>query len=525
MIALALLIAAGGVVDVSVGSEVRASQNDVHGAGDVDATVAQGGLVLRPAIAAAVQNEMLAGTLKYSPGFSLLTPLADPSQAAFSILHGVDAGGDVRLGERVSMRGSVGLSIGDLDPASAQSQLRTSSGVLDPLTAFPYAGANAKAGASFDVTRHFGFDVDAAVDVSTSLGADEIPLTISPSLEAFAFWDLTRADRLFGGAHAEGSTVEGRGSFIGGGPEMGWRHALGRDTGFSLSAGVGSYTADDDEELESLVVFLPRARGSINTVQKIAGDTALEAGAQGGVSVRNDPLGTLFENRASAGLTAGLRITRDLVVREETDLFAPAFVYAQRGPTSSTTLGTRTLVAWAPIEHLALETSLITSTRVVEKDIGTDLLFGISVSGSMALWHTGGRPRGTNGNFDVGVTQVGAAPPAGMPTKKTIEEPKPLEIPPEEPLPPELVPPSGMVSPDALVDPNTPGALRVDLRPMTDEAKKKAEEAKKKRRDGKDAKGDEKDADAPDAKSSDVKSDDAKSDAKDDAKSDAPATP
>lgn len=504
IMALASLVAAGGVVDVSLSSEGRATQRDVNKAADIDVSVAQGGLVLRPGIAGALEHEAIETSLAYFPALSLLAPVSDPSASQYAILHTIDARGEMRLGHRFSLRGTASGEIGELDPASAQSTLQQSSGVLDPFLSIPFGAARARVGASYDVTRRFGFDVDGRAAVASSLGDDRIPLTISPELEAFAFYDATRADSLLLGGNLQASSVDSRGTFFGGGPEVGWRKTLGRDTGFSITGGVGTYTASDDE-LDPITVFLPRVNGSIGTVVDLSGEAALEAGMRAGVVVINDPLGTLFENRASIAVDGGIRVTKDVAVRGEASVFAPAFVYAQRGPTSSTTLAERISLAWRINEHLSWDAGAILTTRVVEESVSTDAMVTLGISASAPIFHTGGRPAGSGGRFDVGETRVGDAPRPGS----TIEEPEPLdvELPGEgQETPPELVPPSGVVSPDEAVAPaaGLPGSLRPDLqmRPLTDEEKKKADEAKKKRRDNNDPT-----APAPDAKDADADAD------------------
>lgn len=485
VLSLAPSIAAGGVVDVAVATEGRATQRDLDattGIDALDATVAQGGFVLRPSVTGALRKEGMAGSLSYGPALSMLAPLGDPSQTLYSVLHSAELRGESTIGRRARMRAAVLGAVGELDPASAQSQLQRSSGVLDPLTAIPYGSLTTRLGAGIDFTRRLALDMNGTFELATSLGNDRIPLTTTPGIEIFGSWLATRADALLAGVNAQATNVDGRGGFIGGGPSLGWRHTLARDTGFSLTGGLGGYTASDDE-VQPITVVLPRFTGELYSVMDLAGESALEAGARAGVVVINDPLGTLLENRASLGVDGGWRINRDVAVRGEVIAFAPAFAYAQRGPTASTTIATRTLLAWAIGENVSLETGVVTTSRVVEEAFASDVMLTVSFTASAPVLHTGGRPAGSGTrHLGIGTTQVGAPPRPGA---TTVREPPPLdvELPPAEN--PALAPPSGVITPEEAnaFDPNA-APVSGTLRPITEQDRKKAEELKKKRREG-----------------------------------------
>lgn len=480
-VVLAPCVAAGGVVDVAVATEGRATQRDVNDVAAIDTSVAQGGFVLRPSVTGALSNEGLVGSLSYAPALSMLAPLADPSQTLYSVMHTLDVRGEASLGDRTHVRSTVTGSLGELDPASAQSALQTSSGVLDPLVSIPYGAIAARLGFGVDFTRRLSLDANGSFDVSSSLGNDRIPLTLTPGVEVGGTWQATRADALSAGAHAQVSSVDGRGGFAGGGPFLGWRRQLGRSTGFALSGGVGAYSATDDESPPLSVVVLPRGSAEFSTVLGLAGESALEAGARVGVSAVNDPLGTLLENRAALTLDGGVRFTRDVALRGDLTAFAPAFAYAQRGPTSDATFAGRGLVAWTIGEHVAVESGVIVTTRVVEDNVATDAMLTIALTASAPVLHTGGRPTGSgHRRVAIGVSQVGDPPRPGA---TTVKEPPPLDIPDDLPPPP-LVPPSGVLKPNTgAIDPNAPPVSGA-MRPITEEEKKKAEEAKKKRREG-----------------------------------------
>lgn len=492
VLSVATLLAAGGVVDVAVATEARATQPRVDDPA-IDTTQAQGGFVLRPSVSGAVRHAGFAGTLKYSPGLSMLarqdlSTFPEVSYSVlYSVLHSLEAGAEAELGPRARVRSTVVGSVGELDPASAQSALQGSSGVLDPLVALPYASLATRLGAGFDLSRRTALDATGTFDLATSLGSDRIPLTMSPGMDVSGSWQATRADALSAGVNMQGAIVDGRGGFLGGGPGLGWRRQLARDTGFALHGGVGAYSASDDESAP-INVILPRATAELYTLLDLAGESALEAGTRAGVAAVNDPLGTLLENRVSLSVDGGIRFTRDVALRAELTTFQPAFAYAQRGPTASSTYGGRVALAWLVSDFVSVDAGMVLTTRVVEEKPSTDALVSIALSGTTPVWHTGGRPAGSGTRHrGIGVSQVGE--PA-RPGATTVREPPPLEIPEDLPPPP-LVPPAGFVDPNAApVDPDAP-PVSGTLRPLTDDEKRKAEEAKKKRREGdKPAEGD-----------------------------------
>ena len=293
-------LAAGGVVDVGLTTEGSATQNGIFAEGQ-EIPAASGILVVRPSINAALEADAVSAAASYSPSFSLVSLLSGDitdSPPGFSVLNALAVRGDLRL-SRVSLRAALDSAFGQLDPASAQTVFRGSNGAS--VLSLPYASLGAAVGASADVTRRFGLDVDTRVVVSSSLGDSTIPLTTSPSLDATASWDVTRTDALFTGASVQASVVEGRGSFVGGGPLIGWHKQLLENTGFELRGGVGAYAAEDDE-FQPVLVYIPTASGRISTLLDLPGEAALEAGAQAGFTVLNDPLGTLLENRGSVGM-------------------------------------------------------------------------------------------------------------------------------------------------------------------------------------------------------------------------------
>lgn len=490
---VACQLAAGGVVDVGIASEARAALVE----GPDLAGAAAGALVLRPSVNAAIENEVFGASAAYRPALSVVSALAKAADPALTLLHVVELGGDLRLADRLAFRSALVGSYGDLDPVTAQALFQGSSSARG-LRSTPFASLGARAGATAVLARRLSFDIDGRVDVTTALqagapavGGDaalEIPLTVAPGGEAMTAWQITRGDALLGGLSVQGASVAGRGFFVGGGPVVGWRKQLLRQTGLELTGGVGAYSASDDQ-LSPLVVYIPTAQGRVSTLLDLSGEAALEAGARAGFNVVNDPLGTLIENRGAIGIEGGVRATRELAFRGSLTAATPAFAYAQRGRTASATYGLEALVAWAPSEIFELGAGVLGTTRIFAGTPVSDVQVALSLTARAPVLHTGGRPAGSGGGTtsSIGARRIGARPPLGASTIKDIEPLPPADA---EPPPPELVPPSGVL-PEAVSESGGPdgntGPSGSKLRPLTDSEKREIEKKKKEKKDADEA--------------------------------------
>lgn len=467
---LAAHVATGGVVDVSAGAEARGTQL-ASPDGDLENSALTGSFVLRPAVSGALESDRGAVRAGYAPQLSFVTPASQ----LFLLLHTADASGDLVVGPRFRLRGGLTGAIGDLDPAGAQSTLQGSSAVLAPLVSLPFATAGARAGALGRLTRTLELDVEGRADTTQSPGDETLPATHTAAVDATLAWQVSRMDGALFGLRTRVSAIDGRGSFSGGAPVVGWRRLLGRRAGLDVLAGAGPYYVEAGDA-GAVVVWVPTAEARLNGVFDLAGDAALELIATGSLGAVADPLGALLEERAAASGGIIYRITRALAVRASVGGFGPLLTVG-RPPNdiASTSLTSSGGIAWTLSDHLALEGGLLGTTRRVADRFVTDVTLSVAVVGQTNVLHTGGRPAGSDARLGhaIGETRIGAAPP---PNRSLLEEePPPLDVEAVEPPPPELEPPPGYVPEEVeAMEPTAPPSSTPSLRRERPEEAKKA---------------------------------------------------
>lgn len=463
---LATQVAAGGVVDVSAGAEARGTQ---LGSADEDVAGAAltGAFVLRPAISGAVEDERGALRAGYTPQLSFVSPATQ----LYMLMHTADVGADVVVGPRLRLRAGATGAVGDLDPAGAQAALQGTSAVLAPLVSLPYAAAAGSAGAVARLARTAELDVEARADTTQSPGDATLPATSTAALDTTLAWQLGRMDGALFGLRARASGIHDRGSFSGATAVVGWRRLFGRSAGLDVVGGAGPFYVDAGEE-GSLLLWLPTGEARLRGVLDLPGESAVELVATGSIGAVADPLGALLEERGAASAGAVWRVMSHVAVRAEIGGFGPLLTVG-RPPNAlaSTSLTSTGGIAWTINEHLAVEAGLLGTTRIVTDRPVTDFTLSVAMVGRSNVFHTGGRPAGSEAALGrtVGETSIGAPPP---PNRPFVDEPPPALFEPaveEPPLPPELEPPPGYV-PEA--EPPPPAPATPTLRKRRDDPRR-----------------------------------------------------
>ncbi len=438
-------LAAGVVVDATAAAETRATEAGPTSATDTGGGGLFGALVLRPGLSGAVERGGFALAASYSPQLSMVTTSLAPA-----ILNAGDLRAEVPFGPRFRLRVNAGGSIGDLDPGTAQGVLSSSAGLLAPVAALSFASANAGVGAAARLTRTVSLDVDARGAVTGSPdGSALIAPSTSGGLDATLAWQAWRTDAFTVGGEARSLAVDGRGSVVGGAPTVGWRHQLGPSSGVDARAGLGAValtTGGADDGVYALPAFAVAAHALLD----VAGSPKLEVNGGAGLDLSNDPLGALLDDRLSASLGLGFRATREISFHVDSAGFWSVFsVNPPRkvngvdieNPVSTALVANRGSISWEFTDGASLELSALSTTRLVGSFLATDATVGLSVNGTIPVFHAGDRPEGSDprAGRDIGVERVAAPPPPGS---TTIEAPPPLpEVPEEPPVPPALAAP------------------------------------------------------------------------------------
>lgn len=390
-----------------------------------------GALVLRPGITAAVENDGergLALRAGYSPQLSAVAPASRP----LLLLHTADVQGALDLTRRLRLRTSASSSLGDLDPATTQAALQRTSGVVDPLLRLPYASGTAQLGAAARLGRMIQLDLDARLAGAQTPGLDVLPATATISFDAVATWQMHHRDGLLFGARTRMSSIDERGSFSGAMPVLGWRHLFTRDAGLDVLVGAGPFLVNSVADGDRVWLIAPSGEVRVVALLDLPADAALEL--RGGVSVGPvaDPLGALLEERLGGHVGALWRLTRAVSIRAEASLFGPLFTVA-RPPAmvADASLVSQSVASWDVGPRVALQASVLATTRWLDGAVLTDLTAGVALVTQAPVFHRGRRPAGTDPGLG---RQLGATPLAAPPPPNALPDVTPLDESSSEPI-------------------------------------------------------------------------------------------
>lgn len=438
--ALALQLAAGAVVDAAATTELRGGLVQPTDDAVVQIpTLVSAALQASPSLRAAVETERFAA----AGGYVLqVAGMADPP--ALAILHSADIGFDWRAAPRLRLRGRGNGSMGELDPLEAQLQLVNFGRAAEP-EPVPFMIGNVGLGAEFDLTRRLV--VDAAVNLGgTSLEAAGRQELFTGALALGAGYALTRRERvrmeLVGGSawrttqsvdhHDAAPSLTTRAGLEGG---------LGPYLTYALSGGVASLVLMSEGRWQQ-ISFRPVGDARVRALLELPEGRALSAEANFGVEVTPNPIGGIAESRAALGLGVEAVLVPNVSAGLSAGGFVPLRVTAgaplELGGSGQTTVR----LSWSITDELRLDTAAwLTLMAVNGQPELNALTTTVGLTGTVPLWHTGSRPRGTDprAGREVGVRLIGAARAPGQAPVEEAPPPAPPELPP--PPPPELLPP------------------------------------------------------------------------------------
>ncbi|OGQ09707.1 MAG: hypothetical protein A2138_09635 [Deltaproteobacteria bacterium RBG_16_71_12] len=440
--ALATQLAAGAVIDGTATAEVRAAGVQTGDELDVLAPLqAVPALQTTPAVLAALESEGKAASLGYALQLSGI-----PAPASVALFHRGEAAFELAATPLLRTRGRMTVQGGSLDPLQAQLTLIDTGRVRLDEAALPYFAAGAALAADLRLTRRA--QLDAGVDATTTnIGGDATRAMHTGSLRLGGGLAVTRDDDAHVGVAAHlaqrGATGDAEHDAAPGvTARLDWTHALWRETGVGIGGGAMALAMLHAGDLRATAL---RPVGDVRLfgTWDLGGARALGGDARVGLDVAPNPLGGIAESRLNATASIGATVAPGMAVGVNASGFAPGRVIGgaplDLPPTGQAGLrGSWSITDNVRVDGAIVMTGVAPPTgAMVEGVIAT-----LGVSGTAELWHTGGRPRGTDqrAGRDLGVQRIGAAPPPG--TRVRAPEPPPaqaIEVP--APPPPELAPP------------------------------------------------------------------------------------
>ena len=443
--ALATQLAMGVLIDGSASAEVRAA--GLQAEGDVDALAplqAVPALLATPSVRAALELDQHAASVSYALQLSAI-----PAPASLAVFHRGEAGFELQVSPLVRTRGNLAVNGGALDPLQAQLTLADTGEVDDQVAALPYLDAAASLGADARLSRRLRLET--GVNATTIGIGDGAAAMHTGSLHVATVGALTRHDeaRLAVGAQValRGAAADAAGNAAeydaapGLSATAGLTHTMLRDTGVAVELGALALALMRGEEVVVTLVR-PLALVRVFTLTGLGGDRALAANAQLGLTVTPNPRGGIAESRLGGALGVEARLATGIAVGVTASGFAPQHVIGG-APLDLAPSGQAALRGgWSINDALRLNGSLALTGRAPVSGATFDAVIAtLGISGNAELWHSGGRPRGTDtrAGAELGVASVGSAPAPGTLARREPERPRVVAVPP--PPPPELLPP------------------------------------------------------------------------------------
>lgn len=440
--ALAAQLAAGAVIDGTATAEVRAAAVQTGDELDVLAPLqAVPALQTTPSVLAAVESEGVAASLGYALQISGV-----PAPASVALFHRGEAGFELAVTPLVQTRGRLTLQGGSLDPLQAQLTLVDTGRVRLDEAALPFFAAGAALEAELRVTSRMRLEV--GVDVATTaVGADAAQAVSTGALRLGGGVRVTRDDDAHLGVAAHGAQRSATGdwehdSSPGVTARVDWTHALWRNTGIGVGGGATALAMLHAGDLRATAL---RPIGDVRLfgAWDLGGVRALGGDARVALDVTSNPVGGIAESRLSGAAALEATIAPGMSVGLNASGFVPRRVIGG-APLEMAPMGQAGLRgSWSVNDNIRLDGAFVlTGVAPPDGAMVEGVIATIGVSGTSELWHTGGRPRGTDprAGRDVGVTRIGAAPPPGTRAREPAPPPAPVEAP---ALPaPELVPPT-----------------------------------------------------------------------------------
>ncbi|MBI1944103.1 MAG: hypothetical protein HYS27_00320 [Deltaproteobacteria bacterium] len=440
--ALAMQLAAGAVIDGTATAEVRAAGVQPDDRLDVFAPLqAVPALQTTPAVLAAIEDEGKAASIGYALQLS-----AVPDPATVVLFHRGEAAFELAASPLVRTRGRLSLQGGSLDPLQAQLTLVDTGRARSDQVALPYLAGVAVLGADARLTRRWQLDTSLEATTTSIAADDELAMHTGVAWLGTGY-AITRDDDAHLGVAAQ---VAQRGAAVDAEHDLApgftgradWTHTFGRRVGVGVGAGATWLALYQAGALRAMVL---RPIGDVSLFGgfDLGGARALGANARLGLDVTANPMGGIAEGRLSASASLEATLADGVALALTGGGFAPSRVTGG-APLDLPPTGQAGLRgSWSVSDEVRLDAGVVLTGvapptgAMVESIIAT-----IGVSGTTELWHTGGRPRGTDrrAGREVGVQRIGAAPAPG--TRVREQEPvppPPAEVPP--PPPPELAPP------------------------------------------------------------------------------------
>lgn len=438
---LALQLAAGAVVDAAATTELRGGLLQ-----PADDAVVQmptlTALVLQasPSLRAAVETERWAA----AGGYLLqVGGMLDPP--ALAILHSADLGVEWRAASRLRLRARGSGSMGELDPLQAQLQLVNFGRAAEP-EPVPYMVGNAGLGAELDLTRRLSIDATANLG-ATALEAGGRQELFTGALALGGRYALTRRERVRlevvgGSAWRTTQSVDHHDAAPSLTARAGLEGGAGPWLSYALSGGMASLVLMSEGRWQQ-VSFRPVGDARVRSLLELPEGRALSAEASVGVEVTPNPVGGIAESRAVLGLGVEAVVVPDVSAGLSAGGFMPLRVTAgaplELGGSGQVTAR----LSWSITDELRLDTATWLTMMAPNAELELNSLTAtVGLTGTIPLWHSGSRPRGTDprAGREVGVRAIGAArAPGQAPVEEELPPPPPPELPP--PPPPELLPP------------------------------------------------------------------------------------
>lgn len=454
---LAAQLAAGALIDGAASAEVRAAGIQQADQVDVFAPLqAVPALQLAPSVRAAVESGADAASVSYG-----LQLAGIPAPATLTLYHRGQAGFELAWSPLLRTRGTLSVEGGELDPLQAQLTL-IDTGRVDAGTAtLPYLAAAAELAAELRLSPRAR--LEAGITAGVTGITDVTQAMRTGSLHAATLGALTRHDegRLQVAAHMTQAGAPDGVNFDaapGLSATAGLRHLLLRGTGVDLELGAMALALMRAGDVDATVV---RPLGMVRafTLTGLGGERALAGNAELGFDVTPNPGGAIAESRLRAALAVEARLATGIAVALAASGFAPQRVLGG-APLEVVPSGQAAARgAWSLNDRIRLDAALTLTARVPSTGVALESVIAtIGVSGTTEIWHSGGRPRGTDtrAGAALGVAPVGAAPAPGTTSRPPPEPPQTIAAPP--PPPPALIPPQ-VQSPAAPPPPAPPVRL------------------------------------------------------------------